>query len=313
MALRACNECGEKISSDPKTCPECGKRQKRAGLGSGGAIAILILIGAIGAMLNCDFDEGGNSGGTGAPSSVSNPQPTPPKFARPNVPTPQYRLYRQGATNGLVSVVVSHQTTDEQIKSLLWFFREKVRSHQLTALGITQKLESSGIIIIYRGEKCANEEFINELGPCGYGDHNDAQYQWGINGDPNHDAAGLKNSGGAELDVFDSSDNWQLPPAEQNKMVAQRKQREDFAVTLGLSFQQEGLDVTPSVEDDTTLSLDSKSFEDGPTRRAFIQQFLASRETVNKLCGSGFRNLQVGYLKGILAGYVGNRISLNCH
>lgn len=309
MALRACNECGQKISSDAKTCPHCGKAQPRSRIGCAAVIGALILLGVIGSMLKQGSGGGGN--GSGGQETSSKPASPTPTFEKPNIPHPRYDIYRQVPKSGLISVVVARATTDEQLKSLLWFFREKARAHELRELGMTDRLKNGGIIIVYRGEKCANEEFIDQLGPCGYGDHNDAHYQWGIHGDPGQDAAYLRNKDGQQTLVFDSSDNWQPSSAEQSKLEAARKRREDFAVKLGLSFEQEGLDVTPNV-DGRTLDLDSKSFGDGPTRRAFIQELLGNRQVVRQLCARGFDAVQVEELKGILAGYVGNRVSLSC-
>lgn len=309
MALRACGECGQKISSDARTCPHCGKAQPKSRIGCAGVIGALILLGVIGSVLN--RHSGGGGIGSGGQETSSNSKGVKPTFQKPNVPRPRYHIYRQVPKSGLISVVVTRATTDEQLKSLLWFFREKVRAHELRELGMTKRLESGGIIIVYRGEKCANEEFIDQLGPCGYGDHNDAHYQWGIHGDANQDAAYLRNKNGQETLVFDSSDNWQLPPAEQSKVEVARKLRENFAVELGLSFEQEGLDITPSV-DGRTLDLDSKSFADGSRRSAFMQELLGNQKIVKQLCARGFEAVQVEELKGILAGYVGNRVSLSC-
>ena len=309
MVLRACKECGQKISNDAKTCPNCGKPQAKGGLGCVGVVGILILVGIIGAVVN--HGSGGSGGGTEGQGTSSSSKSAGPKFEKSNVPHPKYHIYRQVPKSGLISVVVARATTDEQLKSLLWFFREKVRAHELKELGMTERLENGGIIIVYRDEKCANEEFIDQLGPCGYGDHNDAHYQWGIHGDPSQDAAYLRNKNRQETAVFDSSDNWQLPPAEKSRLEAARKLREDFAVTLSLSFQQEGLDVTASV-DRRTLDLDSKLFENGSARRAFIHGLLSNTKTVKQLCDRGFETIQAEELKGILAGYVGNRASLNC-
>jgi len=52
MALHACKECGQQISSDAKVCPHCGKKQGASkGMGCLGAIAGLILLGVIGSLV----------------------------------------------------------------------------------------------------------------------------------------------------------------------------------------------------------------------------------------------------------------------
>jgi hypothetical protein len=67
-----------------------------------------------------------------------------------------------------------------------------------------------GILSIYRGEKCANEQFSDGVGPCGDGEHDDAYYQWGTFGDdpmngldPNKDEAGIRLASGDMTKVFD--------------------------------------------------------------------------------------------------------------
>ena len=99
--------------------------------------------------------------------------------------------------------MVPTNTTDEELKNLLWFFRGKVRPGQFRDIGITGPTSKqwgeygykSGMLAIYRGTRCAGEEYVSlqaaahgNLGPCGYGEHDDADYQWGINADPEKDS-----------------------------------------------------------------------------------------------------------------------------
>jgi hypothetical protein len=79
VALRACKECGEHISSDAKFCENCGKPQARKGLGWAGGLLVLALIGVVGLML----DHG--SGGTGGPKSDASGE----KTAAPKVDSAQ--------------------------------------------------------------------------------------------------------------------------------------------------------------------------------------------------------------------------------
>lgn len=131
---------------------------------------------------------------TTTPQGLGNPasQTPPPKFHvfkfKTDVPT---------------SYVVPVKTSDEELKSLLWLFRQSVRAGDFKKIGITQPTATrwgklgytSGMLVVFRGEKCANEDYISDaqiangkLGPCGYGDHDDGIYQWGINGDPVKDS-----------------------------------------------------------------------------------------------------------------------------
>ena len=52
MALRKCKECGKEVSTKADLCPHCGAKQKRKGIGCGGAILILIAIGFIATQIS---------------------------------------------------------------------------------------------------------------------------------------------------------------------------------------------------------------------------------------------------------------------
>ncbi len=126
----------------------------------------------------------------------------------PRVPPPRYRLFKF-ETDNEATYVVPGNTNDEELKSLLWLFREKVRAGKFKDIGITKPTAKhwggldykSGMLVIYRGEKCANEGWISlkaaESGklPCGRGDHDDAYYQWGIP-NPTKDRNGFFDEGG---------------------------------------------------------------------------------------------------------------------
>jgi hypothetical protein len=114
------------------------------------------------------------------------------------------------------SVVVPINTSDEQLKSLLWFFRERVRTGQFKAIGLTQPTAVqwgkagylSGMLVVYRGEKCAIEGFLDSVGPCGYGGHDDAVYQWGVDGVAKKDYGALSQNG-EDAPLFDYKDGWE--------------------------------------------------------------------------------------------------------
>ena len=52
MALKKCKECGKEVSTKADLCPHCGAKQKRKGIGCGGALLILIVIGVIGSQIS---------------------------------------------------------------------------------------------------------------------------------------------------------------------------------------------------------------------------------------------------------------------
>lgn len=157
-----------------------------------------------------------------SPEAPRNGEAEPATAAtRPTIPPPRYKIHRFNI-NQPISIVVATSTTDEQLKSLLWFFREKVRSHQFSDLGINgptdtrrgKKGYEAGMLVVFRGQKCADEDFSNRS-PCGYGSHDAASYQWGIlrddpheGIDPDRDEAVLTSADGSSIRVFDHTDHW---------------------------------------------------------------------------------------------------------
>jgi hypothetical protein len=126
-------------------------------------------------------------------------------------PVPKYKIYRQSSTEP-TTVVVAENSTDEQLHSLLWFFRRNIRSHDFKAIGLTiptstkygAKTYGSGMLIIFKGSRCANENYGDGIGPCGRGDHSAATYEWGIS-EPDEDSGSLTSEGNV---YFNFHDGW---------------------------------------------------------------------------------------------------------
>jgi hypothetical protein len=105
---------------------------------------------------------------------------------------PSFHFFKMKTGEGLVSLVVPRTTTADQLKALLRYIQSRIQQGKFSDLGIrhpTSRLHGklgyeAGIISIYRGEECANELFVTALGPCGYGEHDVASYQWGVDGNP---------------------------------------------------------------------------------------------------------------------------------
>jgi len=75
MALRPCKECGQKISTDAKVCPQCGKKQTRgAGIGCLVILGIFFLPAIVGLLFKSKQDSG--------PQQVVQPKP-PAQPAKP--------------------------------------------------------------------------------------------------------------------------------------------------------------------------------------------------------------------------------------
>lgn len=51
MALSKCKECGNEISTKAEACPKCGAKIKSKSIGCGGALLVLIILGAVGSFL----------------------------------------------------------------------------------------------------------------------------------------------------------------------------------------------------------------------------------------------------------------------
>jgi hypothetical protein len=123
---------------------------------------------------------------------------------------PPFKIYKMRTGEGLVSIVVPPTTSDKQLVILLGFIRLRVQEGKFTQIGILHPTDKrfgklgygAGIISIFLGSKCANEDFIDQLGPCGYGEHDAASYQWGINGDSHSDEGLIRQKDGSLLKVF---------------------------------------------------------------------------------------------------------------
>jgi hypothetical protein len=230
------------------------------------------------------------------------------------------------------SVVVSPNTSDEQLKSLLWLFREKVRSHRFGDIGIAEPTSErwgkkgylAGTISVYRGEKCAGENFSDTEGaPCGQGGHDAAVYEWGAsNGEfnPDFDDAALESPDGNPTVVFTYRDQWQLPAelqagldagkkAQEEKDKVQQLARKMFAEELQGRLRASGYDITVRAGDKLSeeLALDSDIFKDTATRVEFLSSVLPKWR--HDLCATGFR--QVRLIRGGLFS-AGDAYSVGC-
>jgi len=253
------------------------------------------------------------------PQSAAPASTTQAQSVRPTIPPPKFRIYRSKNDSG-TSLVVPVHTTDEQLKSLLWFLRKNVRSREFKSIGV--KEEKDGIFSIYRGERCANEEFIDRIGPCGYGEHYDASYQWGIDGDYNKDGGSIRINGDDTV-VFDYKDGWQAGPAPQAKLDGQAQEigaqakageqaRELFAQRLQQRLTSMGYDINVWSDDHIDgpgfLTLDSEMFKDTTARVQFVNSILPTWK--KDLCKAGFR--QVNLRRGGAFEISGQRYSLGC-
>jgi hypothetical protein len=330
-----CQNCGAVISENARFCQSCGKPQtpvppppvptnnaaqvsrqdpqprepqsKILWLLIGGIGLAIIIVGLI--RLPSD-----NSTATTQQSSTPNTSPQPQgdihQAATPKPPT--YRVYKSMAEVG-TAYIVAASATDEELKNLLWFFRTKVRTGGFGDIGITggQNNYGGGMLLVYRGAKCANEQFLSiaqlekgNRGPCGDGEHDDAYYQWGINGDPVKDSGGIRGKDGDTAEIFNNEDNWH-PSSEVSQVILDKvkgsrqarqeewEPRQRFAVQIANEFLTRGLaiDVSANADEPKELDFRSKLFRDA----AFLKTFTDT--SVSKirpdLCKAGLQNIRV--------------------
>lgn len=327
-----CSSCGSQTSLDAQFCSSCGTRMiqqvainqrpvqprraptsARSGLFAlktiGWFLAVVVVLGAIrGYQLD-------HSPSQDTPTAVPQPAITPiPTATLPKIPPPKFRLYKF-KLNQPLAYIVPVNTTDEQLKSLLWLFREKIREGGFSKIGISQPLSKqwgqygyqSGMLLVYRGDKCANETYISDedlakgnLGPCGYGEHDDAYYQWGLDADPKKDAAALVMNG-SPIQVFDYKDNWRASSETIQKVDQKVKDqwnqeytpRQQFAVAMTNELNKEGIAINASANatNPKQLNFQSTLFKNNSFRQSFFTKGVLPVRT--NLCNAGFQSIRM--------------------
>jgi len=253
MHQRYCTKCGQMEPSGSLFCGRCGTRvalaqtpgtpayvnrrvssQKTRIRALGRWLAVVVVLTGLAATViigRWQSDSGAHQKAAVQPRSDQAEKKASTGVSRPTIAPPKFQLYRSKLDEHLTSIVVSPDATDGQLRSLLWLFREKVRSHRFKDIGITdpssykgdQRVYLGGSICVYRGQKCAGEGFLGSvLNPCGQGEHAAAEYEWGwvADNDPKlsntePDVAWINTSsdGYNSTEVFNSAkDHWQLPP-----------------------------------------------------------------------------------------------------
>ncbi|MEO6802024.1 MAG: hypothetical protein ABI197_02130 [Granulicella sp.] len=217
---------------------------------------------------------------------------------------PLFKVFRQ-KEDIPVSMVVAENTSDSQLKSLLWYFRNKIRSDKFSDLGINVPTSKqwgsgsyqSGMLVVFRGRRCANEVFETKgPGICGTGEHDSAFYQWGIDNNPRKDVGAIFSKDRTPVLVFDSNDNWQSQMEKQADPTGRRQQELDrqieFAYTQSVILSKQGSDMTMHIGHlSNELTMQSVSFSSEHNRDAYLLDFfIEQRET---LCGLGFKTVRL--------------------
>jgi len=133
--------------------------------------------------------------------------------------SPQIRLHEilkliHEDNHNPIAFVVPMNTTSAQLEQIVWKIREHARGHQFTVLGMhigdaNNRYDTSGMIAIYRGRRCAQEAYTDGPLPCGDYPNYDAYYQWGMGGIGLNtreryecDAGGCRRQDGRLVDLF---------------------------------------------------------------------------------------------------------------
>lgn len=159
------------------------------------------------ALLGCEQSQtlptASSAMGGSLPLSSISTQEAATETARPLVPPPHFHIFKEHTSLG-VAFVVPVKSTDEELKSLLWLFRDKVHSGKFTDLGLRSGEWSElngGLFHVYRGPRCANEMYELDA-PCGNEAHAAAYFQWGLRQESRRDAGYLQKENGSEELIF---------------------------------------------------------------------------------------------------------------
>jgi hypothetical protein len=332
-----CQNCGAVLAQDANFCPSCGKPQTPASsptVSTTNAVQIspldalprkrpqsktvwLVMGGIILAVIAGIIGRSPSDSSTPSTQQSSTPDTAPQSQGNEHdqhqaaLKPPKYRVYKSTAEVG-TAYIVAVGTTDDELKNLLWFFRNEVRTGRFGDIGITGgQNNSSGMLLVYRGAKCANEQFLSiaqlekgNHGACGDGEHDDAYYQWGINGDPLKDSGGIIAKDGDSTEIFNYEDNWH-PSSEVSQVVLDKAKeslharqqewepRQRFAAQIANEFLRRKLaiDVSANADEPKELDFRSKLFRDATFRKTFTDTSVSKIRP--DLCKAGFQNIRV--------------------
>jgi len=217
---------------------------------------------------------------------------------------PPFKLFLQKIDMPTV-LVVAETTPDDQLKSLLWYLRTKIRANAFKDLGIKPTATlygipgyTSGMVDLYRGPKCASEKYTPEghPDPCGPSIHKSASYHWGDGNDPHADRADLISATGTVTPVFDSADHWQTEAEAQSDpdgaLARAATARIHYATAETAKQSKRGSDLkffVPTSPDE--LNALSYQFADEPGQKRFLNEYVFLEQ--EHLCAAGFRTIKL--------------------
>jgi hypothetical protein len=217
---------------------------------------------------------------------------------------PPFKLFLQKIDMPTI-LVVPETASDDQLKSLLWYLRTKIRASAFkdlsfkptaTLYGIPGYL--SGVVDIYRGQRCATEQYTptGRPDPCGPSIHKSASYHWGDGNDPTADGASLLSPTGTVTPVFDSTDLWQTESEAQSDPDGSKARaataRIRYATAETSRQSKRGSDLKFFVATPTDqLNALSYQFADEAGQKRFLNEYVFLEQ--EHLCAAGFRTIKL--------------------
>jgi hypothetical protein len=258
-------------------------------------------------LITATFTLGCNSKPAPTPA---NPKPTlMDATARATITTtaaqhPSFKVFLQKIDLPTI-LVVPEATTDDQLKSLLWFLRIQVRDGNFKALGLhptatvfDKPSYTSGVLNIYRGDRCAREMYITTgPDPCGPSIHKSASYHWGDGGDPRSDGGDIDPAGGPDTLLFTADDGFQTDTeAAQDPTGALHKAtvaRIQYTTAQNAKQTKQRTDIRFSIDQpDDQLNIVSYQLATEAGQKTFLSQLLILEQ--DHLCPLGFKSIHLG-------------------
>jgi hypothetical protein len=231
---------------------------------------------------------------------------------------PAFKVFMQKIDKPVV-IVVAEDTTDEQMKNLLWFFRTQIRQEKYKELGLQptetvfdKPTYSAGRIDVYRGAKCAKEVYITSgPDPCGSTvSHRSVNYHWGDSGDRHSDGGDIITQDGKDILVFNSNDGWQTEEEAQKDPDGKLKQATDarirYAQTQNIDMVKRSYDTRFYVDEPSdVLNIVSRQFLVEASMNSFLTQLKILE--LDHMCALHFKAVNL-----IPRGLAGKSYPLDC-
>jgi hypothetical protein len=265
---------------------------------------IAILCAAILCLIGCKDKPATPAAATPAPKPVLMDAPARAAAAQSAAQHPDFKVFLQKIDMPTI-LVVPETTTDDQLKNLLWFLRIKVREGKFKELGLHPTITffdtpsyASGVINIYRGDRCAKEMYTTEgADPCGASIHKSASYHWGDGGDPRADGGDIDPAGGPDNLLFTADDGFQTDEeAAQDPTGALHKTaiaRIHYTVTENAKQTKQRTDIRFYIDQpDDQLNVVSYQLATETGQQTFLKQLLILDQ--DRLCPLGFKSIKLG-------------------